>query len=348
MKKRNETASMISVGSPVVDMVAQVPETFLTGVEGAKGGMELVDAETLTKLQNALPSTAVRTPGGSAGNTAFAMARLGIPSRFLGMVGADGYGAFYRRTFEGLGGCAQSMRIHRELPTARCLSLVTPDGERTMRTHLGAAAALAAAEITSDDFRGFDYAHVEGYLLFDPDLMAQVLDAARQAGCRISLDLASFEVVEAARGILPELLDRYVDMVFANEEEAAAFAGTDDPTGCLEALHAHCATVAVKRGAAGALLRNGGATWAVPALPVAEAVDTTGAGDLWAAGFLYGLLNGRGLADCGRLGATLGAAAITQQGAALPEAKWCRLCSEFGADGKPPNGNNRAKPTKCR
>jgi len=337
MKKRNGNPSIIGVGSPVVDMVAQVPEDFLSGVDGAKGGMELVDADILTQLQDALPSSAVHAPGGSAGNTAFAMARLGMPSRFLGMVGADGHGTFYRRTFERLGGCAQSIRIHGDLPTARCLSLVTPDGERTMRTHLGAAAALDTSEIRADDFRGYSHAHVEGYLLFNPDLMKRILQAARQAGCRISVDLASFEVVAAARDTLPELLDRYVDVVFANEEEAAAFAGCDDPARCLDALHAHCATVAVKRGAEGALLRNGGATWAVPALPVEDTVDTTGAGDLWAAGFLYGLLNGRGLVDCGRLGAALGAAVVTQQGAALPEAEWRRLRVAFGINGDPPN-----------
>lgn len=334
MKAGYRPASMIGVGSPVVDMVAQVPEGFLTGIDGAKGGMELVDAETLAQLQNTLPTPAARTPGGSAGNTAFAMARLGIPSRFLGMVGDDGHGTYYRRTFEGLGGCAQSIRIHRHLPTARCLSLVTPDGERTMRTHLGAAAALAASEITADDFRGFGHAHVEGYLLFDPDLLRRVLQAARQAGCRISLDLASFEVVEAARDILPDILDAYVDIVFANEEEAASFAGTDDPGQCLEALHGHCPTAAVKLGAEGVLLRNGGEMCAVPARPVTKAVDTTGAGDLWAAGFLYGLLNGRALSDCGRLGATLGAAVVTQQGAVLPAAEWQHLRSAFGADGE--------------
>jgi sugar/nucleoside kinase (ribokinase family) len=337
MKKRDASASMIGVGSPVVDMVVQVPEDFIICLDGAKGGMELVDAETLLRLQETLPAQPVRTPGGSAGNTTFALARLGLPSRFLGTVGADTLGTFYRETLETLGGCGKTIRTHRELPTALCLSLVTPDGERTMRTHLGAAAALAPAEITPDDFDGYGHAHVEGYLLFNPELMCRVLQAARQAGCRISVDLASFEVVEAARDILPDLLDRYVDMVFANEEEAAAFAGSDDPVQGLEALHAHCPLAAVKLGAEGVLLRNGGDACAVPALPVAEAVDTTGAGDLWAAGFLYGLLNGRELTDCGRLGAAVGAAVVSRQGAALPESEWQRLRSEFGADGQPPN-----------
>lgn len=337
MKKGNRNISMIGVGSPVVDMVARVPEDFLTRAGGAKGGMELVDAETLTLLQAALPEASVRTPGGSAGNTAFAMARLGIPCRFLGTVGADRSGAFYRETFEALGGCGMAIRTHRELPTALCLSLVTPDGERTMRTHLGAAAALAPTDITPEDFQGYGHAHVEGYLLFNPELMRGVLEAAKKAGCRISVDLASFEVVHASREVLPELLETYVDIVFANEEEATAFAGSEDPAQCLEALHVHCPTVAVKLGAEGVLLRNGGEACAVPALPVAQAVDTTGAGDLWAAGFLYGLLNGRKLTDCGRLGASLGAAVVTQQGAALPDAEWQRLCCAFGADGQPPN-----------
>ena len=125
-----------------------------------------------------------------------------------------------------------------------------------MRTHLGAAATLAPAEITPEDFQGYGHAHVEGYLLFNPDLMRGVLHAAKQAGCRISVDLASFEVVQASREVLPELLEAYVDIVFANEEEATAFAGTKDPAQCLDALHAHCATVAVKLGAQGVLLRT--------------------------------------------------------------------------------------------
>jgi sugar/nucleoside kinase (ribokinase family) len=332
MNKRNGTASMIGVGSPVVDMVAQVPETFLTEIDGAKGGMELVDAETLTLLQTILPDATVRTPGGSAGNTAFAMARLGIPSRFLGTVGTDTSGTFCREAFEALGGCGMAFRTHRDLPTALCLSLVTPDGERTMRTHLGAAASLDPSEITPEDFQGYGHAHVEGYLLFNPDLMCGVLRAAKLAGCRISVDLASFEVVLASREILPELLEAYVDIVFANEEEATAFAGANDPVRCLEALHAHCETVAVKQGAQGVLLRCGQETCAVPARPVVAAVDTTGAGDLWAAGFLYGLLKRENLAYCGHLGAALGAAVVTRQGAALPETEWQRLRSEFGID----------------
>lgn len=322
---------MIGVGSPVVDQIARVPENFLQTVGGEKGGMELVDAETLDRLLASVPEKPLCAPGGSAGNTAFAVARLGMASRFLGSVGNDDAGAFYRKTFQTIGGDDRAFRIQEGLPTAQCLSLVTPDGERTMRTHLGAAMSLAPEHVSPADFGGCGHAHVEGYLLFNPDLMRQVLTAAKRAGCTISVDLASFEVVEASHTLLPELLSEFVDIVFANEEEAETFAGTSDPEACREALSQYCETVAVKIGAEGALLARNGERCHVPAVPVTEVVDTTGAGDLWAAGFLYGLLNGHSLDQCGARGAALGAAVVTLEGTTLPEADWRRLRERMAA-----------------
>jgi sugar/nucleoside kinase (ribokinase family) len=316
---------MIGVGSPVVDQIARVPENFLKTVGGEKGGMELVDAETLERLLASVPEKPLFAPGGSAGNTAFAMAHLGVPSRFLGAVGADEPGAFYRNTFQTIGGDDRAFRIRENLPTAQCLSLVTPDGERTMRTHLGAAMTLAPEHVTPEAFAGCVHAHVEGYLLFNPDLMRHVLAAAKSAGCTVSVDLASFEVVEASHTLLPELLSEFVDIVFANEEEAEAFAGTANPEACRDALGQFCNTVAVKIGAEGALLLRDGETCRVPAMPVEKVVDTTGAGDLWAAGFLYGILNDYPLEKCGICGAALGAAVVTLEGATLPENVWNRL-----------------------
>ena len=322
---------MIGVGSPVVDRIARVPEVFLETAGGEKGGMELVDAETLDRLLASVPEPPLRAPGGSAGNTAFAMARLGMASRFLGAVGVDAEGAYYRNAFRDIGGDIAAFRTRDDLPTARCLSLVTPDGERTMRTHLGAAMTLAPDEVSPADFAGCAHAHIEGYLLFNPDLMRRVLAAAKGAGCPVSVDLASFEVVEASRTTLPELLAEFVDIVFANEEEAEAFAGNSDPAVGLEALGKFCDTVAVKLGADGALLRRGTETVRVPAVPVDAVVDTTGAGDFWAAGFLYGLLNGFDLGKSGDCGAALGAAAVTLEGTTLPEADWNRLRDRVAA-----------------
>ena len=239
---------VICVGSPVLDQVVNAPDDALGFVGGEKGGMELVDEPTLKHLLKALPDAATRQPGGSAGNTAFAMAQLGLHCRFVGMVGEDEAGKYYQNAFTALGGDTRAFKVNPGLPTAQCLSIVTPDGERTMRTHLGAAMGLKPTHIDPADFRGCVHAHIEGYLLFDPELLSAVLKAAKHSGCRTSLDLASFEVVNAARKTLPALLDQYVDMVFANEEEAQAFAQSTDPAVCLAELTRHCQTAALKQG----------------------------------------------------------------------------------------------------
>ncbi len=320
------------IGSPVVDLVARVPESFIQNIEGEKGGMELVDEATFDRLMAELPDIPVSTPGGSAGNTLFALARLGMPGRFIGVTGEDEAGRFYRDAFTRLGGDAGRIRAREGMATARCLSLVTPDGERTMRTHLGAAASLGVADVTSDDFSGCDHVHIEGYLLFNPDLMDHVLRTAGNAGCTVSMDLASFEVVAASMDALPSLLEKHVDMVFANEEEAEAYSGSGNPDRCVEKLAAPCETVAVKYGAGGAVLRRAEETCRVAAVPVDKVVDTTGAGDLWAAGFLYGLRRGFDLTQCGTCGSLLGAAVVQQEGTSIPDSEWNLLMREITPD----------------
>ena len=170
---------------------------------------------------------------------------------------------------------------------------------------------------------------IEGYLLFNPDLMTHVLQAAKAAGCITSVDLASFEVVAAAGTRLPELLGSYVDMVFANEEEAETYAGGSGPEQGLERLAYRCNTVAVKHGARGAVLCVDGRVCHIPAQPVDEVVDTTGAGDLWAAGFLFGLYKGHALEQCGTLASTLGAAVVQHQGASIPDAQWQEITARL-------------------
>ncbi len=322
MKARITNKAVVCVGSPVVDQIAHISDDFLATVEGAKGGMELVDSETLAHLVETLPQAPVTAPGGSAGNTAFALARLNVSSRFVGVIGDDQGGSYYRNAFEEIGGDASRIRIKRETPTALCLSMVSPDGERTMRTHLGAAATLDAANVTLDDFAGYGHAHIEGYLLFNPDLMRHVLQTAQDAGCGTSVDLASFEIVAASQNQLPSLLKNYVDMVFANEEEAETFVGTSDLDACLRLLADCCDTVAVKIGAEGALLKNGDESCRIPAQSVDAVVDTTGAGDLWAAGFLAGLQRGWSLEQAGIAGSILGAAVVKQEGAFIPSSQW--------------------------
>jgi len=273
----------------------------------------------------------VRAPGGSAGNTTFALARMGLACTFLGKLGGDANGRYYREEFAGSGGDCSRFRIDRNAPTAACISLVTPDSERTLRTDLGAAMTFGPDDVELSDFLGCRHAHIEGYLLFNRDLLTVVLETVCEVGCSISLDLGSFEVVEAAGDYLAGMLDSHVDIVFANEEEAAAFSGTSDPGAGLEALAKHCGTVAVKLGKEGALLKNAAGTMHVPAVPVDRVLDTTGAGDFWAAGFLYGFLHGFELGECGRLGAILGGEVVRRFGASLDDAAWERITGSLPA-----------------
>ncbi len=322
---KNYSKPVICVGSPVVDQVAHVQENFLARVGGEKGGMELVDYATFFNLLGELSEQPAYTPGGSAGNTSFALSRLGMSSRFLGMLGDDRAGAFYRDQLLQAGGDDTAIRVLPDLPTAQCLSLVTPDAERTMRTHLGAAMTFAPEHISEEDFLGCGHAHIEGYMLFNPDLMVATLKAAKAAGCTISIDLASFEVVHASQTILQELLAEYVDIVFANEEEAEAFVGSSDPGKGLASLARFCQTAAVKIGEKGALLCHRGECCHIPAVPVSKVVDTTGAGDFWAAGFLFGMLSGLSLRQSGELGAILGGTVVATEGTAVGEKKWQEL-----------------------
>ena len=318
----NQPIQVIGVGSPIVDLIAEVSEQLLTSVSGKKGGMELIDTPTMESILGLLEREPVKAPGGSAGNTTFALARLGMTCAFLGKLGADDNGGYYRNAFLRENTDGSRFKTDTNLPTACCISLVTPDSERTMRTNLGAAMTLAPDEISADDFRGCSHAHIEGYLLFNRKLMMKVVESAKEADCTISLDLGSFEVVEASRDILENMLGRFVDIVFANEDEATGFCGDSDPEAGLDALSGFCGAAAVKIGKDGAWMKDGSGKIHVPAVPVDRVLDTTGAGDFWAAGFLYGYLNGCDLPTCGRFGSILGGHVVQCMGTHLEDEVW--------------------------
>ena len=216
------TFDLIGVGNPIMDVLAHVNDDFLrTHVSGDKGGMVLVDDQDMAKLIAKLEVQFAVTPGGSAANATLGAARLGLRTTYLGKIGADKTAADYRANFTAAGGDGSRFK-HATLPNGRCLSLVTPDGQRTMRTHLGAAMTLGPDEITPADFAGARHAHIEGYLLFNPALAHKVVRTARAAGCTISLELSSFEVVNVARDWILAQLRQGVVIVFANEDEARA------------------------------------------------------------------------------------------------------------------------------
>lgn len=333
---KKHTIDLIGVGSPIVDSLAMIDEAFLATVDGEKGGMVLVEQEQMDSLLARVPCALEEAPGGAAGNTAFAASRLGLRTGFLGKVGNDVSSQLYTGRFSSVGGDSSRL-IHGDLANARCLSLITPDGARTMRTYLGAAATLRPDEISPAAFEGCRHAHIEGYLLFNDDLMQAILDAASQAKCTISLDLGSFEVVRACQGRLQGILREYVDIVLANEEEAAALIGKDlGHTELAEALGDYCPIGVLKVGAEGALIHDEkGALHGIAPVPVSNVVDTTAAGDLWAAGFLYSWLKGRDLATSGRHGSFLAAEVVQIVGTILPVDRWAEVVAELDASPDP-------------
>jgi sugar/nucleoside kinase (ribokinase family) len=314
---------LIGVGSPIMDLLAPVPESFLARVAGDKGGMVLVDAPEMERLLDLLEREPACTTGGSAANATLNAARLGLHATFLGKLGNDALADAYRRRFAGAG--VDGSRFKRgALPNARCLALVTPDAQRTLRTCLGAAMTLSPDDFSAEDFRGCRHAHIEGYLVFNRALAEAVLAAARAAGCTVSLDLSSFEVVQASRDWLLAELGRGVDVVFANEDEIRAFfpeAG-DDYGALARRLAEHGVIAAVKLGRDGAWIAHGGELHRIAPVRVPDVVDTNGAGDAWAAGFLFAHLRGWPLPACGALASLIGAETVRHLGPLIPEAHW--------------------------
>lgn len=321
---------MIGVGSPVVDLLAHVSEEHVAAIAGGKGGMELVDASALAGLLDLLSAEVAQAAGGSAGNTAFAAGRLGSKVGFLGKLGNCDAAAFYKERFASIGADLSRFK-EGAVANAKCLSMVTPDSERTMRTDLGAAMTLSPSEISVADFANARHVHMEGYLLFNRDLMKHVLTCAKEAGCTTSLDLASFEVVNAAQEVLGDWLKEHVDIVFANEDEAGAFypdLGRDHHA-MARSFSEICEIAAVKLGKEGSLICKNGEVEFIEPVVVAKAIDTTGAGDYWAGGFLHGWLQGKPLATCGRYGSIMGAEVVQVLGASLADSRWEELVGKL-------------------
>lgn len=315
--------TILGAGAALMDLLAHVDDDFLSSRAVAKGGMTLVDPAAQASLLESLPSPASEAPGGSACNTLVGLARLGRSARFLGRRGSDSVGDRLQASLATNG--LQLSLVRGPEATGAVLSCVTPDAQRTMFTSLGAAAAFAPSEIDESAFDGVGLLYMEGYLLFNTPVFDALMDIAARRGVPVALDCGSFEVVGIFRERLHELLARNAFAIFlANEDESRALTGTD-PEPSLEWIAQHVETVAVKLGARGALLAQGSRRAVVPAAPVPKVLDTTGAGDLWASGFLAGLDQGLDLNACGHLAASVAAEAIQVLGAQIPDAGWRRL-----------------------
>ena len=319
---------VLGFGSPIVDLTARVSEDFLRReVSGGKGGMEPVAARELDLLAAKLPAPPVLCAGGAAANTVFALLRTGAEASFFGRVGDDGAGEFFLRRWREAGGDDTRFVIVPGRATARCLVLVTPDAERTMRSDLGVSLEFSDAEIAAVDFSRFDLFYVEGFMAFAPRCR-KAIAAARSAGCRVALDLASFEVVKRFHPFFSGLLrDGMIDFLFANRAEAEALTGESDPAAALRRISATAEFASVKLGAEGALVAGPEGIRRVAARKVSDPVDTTGAGDLWAAGFLAGWSRGESPERSGAYGALFAGEVVRSRGADMDEAAWRRIAA---------------------
>ncbi len=322
---------LIGVGSPIMDLLAPVPDAFLAAhVAGEKGGMVLVNDTEISGILAHLPTAPATSTGGSAANATLNAARLGLRATFLGKLGNCSVAAAYRTRFASLGIDTSRFKTG-SVPNARSLILTTPDAQRTMRTDLGAAMTLSPNEISPADFAGCRHAHIEGYLVFNEALIDAVLGAARTAGCTVSMDLASFEVINATRPWIFRQLAAGIDIVFANEDEIRAlFEDATTPYDQLARRLAGCGVIAaVKVGKDGAWIARGDELHRIDPVLVEQVVDTNGAGDSWAAGFLSAHLRGKSLPEAGRIASHVGAATVQHLGPILPDDAFAALTTRL-------------------
>ena len=313
---------ILGIGNALTDMLVSLSsDDVLKQYQLAKGSMSLVDSQMQTDVLSSVAGCPYSLSlGGSAGNTIRAMARLGTEVGFIGKVGNDSTGDFYIQALRNVNVAPYILRSENQ--SGRCLSLVSPDGERTFVTHLGAALDLQAHDIDPMIFNGYDCLYVEGYLVQDHDLIHNTMSKAKECGLKVAIDLASFNVVRENRAFLHNLVEKYVDIIFANEEEAHEFSGLNDVMESLPYIGKMCELTIIKTGTKGAIIKRGNEVVEVGIMAAAKRVDTTGAGDFYAAGFLSALCEGMSLRQCGTIGAITAGKVIEVVGTTLGEDAW--------------------------
>jgi sugar/nucleoside kinase (ribokinase family) len=327
---------VIGIGNAIVDVIARADEAFLEKEALVKGTMALIDAERADALYRIM-GPGIEASGGSAGNTMAGIASLGGKGAYIGKVRDDLLGEVYRHDMTAQG-------VHFDTPaatsgpgTARCLILVTADGQRTLNTYLGACVGLGPDDIDPGLIAAAEVTYLEGYLFDPPQAQAAFRKAAavaHAAGRKVALSLSDPFCVERHRAAFRDLVDGHVDILFANEIEICSLYETADFAAAAAAVRGHVAIAALTRSALGSVVLADGTQHVVGAAPVARLVDTTGAGDLYASGFLYGLTHGLPLPICGEIGGICAAEIIGHVGA-RPERSLAELVAETGRSSRP-------------
>ncbi len=327
MNQKNKPKTIVGIGSALVDILVQLEDDqLLDAFQLPKGSMTLVDAVLSQKILDSTEGLerSIET-GGSAANTVRAIAQLGGKAGFIGKISNDPMGHFFKDEFEK--NQITPHLFYSQIPTGKATTLISPDSERTFATFLGAAVELTAEDIPHDLFADYAYFHIEGYLVQNQQLIKQALKSAREHGLIVSLDLASFNVVEDNLAFLREMVRDYVDILFANEEEAKAFTNGLEDHAALDWMSELCDIIILKKGPNGSYIKHLDTVFKVSAIK-ASPIDTTGAGDLYAAGFLFGLIHALPMETCGHLGALLSARVIEVMGPKMNDELWDTIRAE--------------------
>ncbi len=318
---------VLGLGNALVDILVQIDDDiFLTDHNLPKGSMQLVDAITSAKILTATEKfSKQQVSGGSAANTINGLAQLGINCGYIGCIGEDETANFFRNDME-----TRNIKaiLHKGTqPSGVALALVSKDSERTFATHLGSAIEMSADKLKAEDFAGYHYFHIEGYLLQNHELIEKAVMLAKKNGLKVSLDLASYNIVEDNIEFLRPLVKNYVDIIFANEEEAKAFTGKE-PAEALEELSNLVDIAVVKVGKNGSMIKQGNEKIIIQAIQ-AIPIDTTGAGDLYASGFLYGLIHDFPLEKAGKIASVLAGNVVEVMGPKMQEERWEKMKADI-------------------
>ena len=320
---------ILGIGNALTDMLCVLDsDDILSSANLPKGSMQLVDKDTQTSLLKSLDGRDVKKArGGSVPNTIAGIQQLGLQTGFVGRVGNDAVGDFFEGDLVALGVKPMIIRDP-EQPTGTCLSLISPDGERTMATCLGATGLFNAAEIKPEMLQGYGICHIDGYLLQNHQLIERAMELAHAAGVKISLDLGSYNVVADNLEFLQRVIPQYADIVFAKEDEAKAYTNME-PEMALDVLASQVDYAVVKVGSKGSFIKHNGEKVFVKPLPGCNCIDTTGAGDLYASGFLFGLANGKDIEECGRIGALVSGKVVEVVGTTIDAERWNFIKSQL-------------------
>lgn len=314
--------NILGIGNALTDLLCVLPsDELIDRLNVQRGSMQIIDAGKLNEVLEMISGYDVKmVRGGSAPNTLGGVAKLGCQAGFIGKIGCDNVGQFFENDIRDRG--IRSLMIKDPVaPSGTCVALISPDGERTFLTCLGAALGLGAQDLTEDMFAGYGICHVDGYLVQNYDLIESAIFMAKKAGAKVSLDLASFNVVKENHDFVHRLVHDYVDIVFANEAESLAFTGKE-PEQALECIADMAEYAVVKVGAKGSMAKHGSQTLSFSPMQNVNCVDTTGAGDLYAAGFLWGVANEKDLATCGHVGTLVSGHVVQVVGTKMTDEMW--------------------------